>query len=198
MIDKDAALNKGWSGGFAVYLPLVALILCTGGDAQTFPSESTIESLSDGSKKMLKELPILTDPFGLRLEIVNSQSVPQVSAFRTRVTATADHDLVVVTLKGANPEPCRLTTRISDFTALYTKEYPGGVVMAAIGEAVAINTAGNWSINPPGQESTTTVPLSEPGPVEIKVAYQVPKGTETFEVRYAAPVRGVATVPDTK
>ena len=151
------------------------------------------------------ELPFLMDLAQLKLEVTNTKIVDQISsssfgldATTTTTTANEGYQLVVVTLKGIVPHPCRITIETREFSVIYEEEttnYEGEKeVSLRVRLSDAVATGDIWSIAPEGTSVTLSIFRREPGPIILKVAVILPEKTTNFFVRYPALAKGKATI----
>jgi len=139
-----------------------------------------------------QELPFLMDLAQLELEVTNTEVVDQIlsSYGLNTVTLKAGEgiQLVVVTLKGIVPHPCRIIIKNSEFSVIYEKE-----TSLHIKVSLAITNNDSWSVSPEGF-SVSDIFIKEPGPIILKVAVILPEEITNFFVRYPALAKGKATI----
>ena len=139
-----------------------------------------------------QELPFLMDLAQLELEVTNTEVVDQIlsSYGLNTVTLSAGEgiQLVVVTLKGIVPHPCRIIIKNSEFSVIYEKE-----TSLHIKVSLAITNNDSWSVSPEGF-SVSDIFIKEPGPIILKVAFTLPEKITNFFVRYPALAKGKATI----
>jgi len=145
------------------------------------------------------ELPLLMDFAQLKLEVNNTEVVDQIYGMdMTTLSAKEGYKLVVVTLKGIVPHPCRIILETSEFSAIYEEEITNfkGEKEVDIKDRVsdAFATGGSWRIPPVGARVFTTCWIKEPGPIILKVAFTLPEKITNFFVRYPALAKGKATI----
>jgi len=150
-----------------------------------------------------QELPFLMDLAQLKLEVTNTEVVDQISSsnFGRDATTTADegYKLVVVTLKGIVPHPCRIAIETRDFSAVYEKETSNskGEKEVSLGfdvsDAIA-TTDDSWILTGDISYFISILYIREPGPTIIKVAFIFPEKITSFFVRYPTLAKGKATI----
>jgi len=143
-----------------------------------------------------QELPFLMDLAQLKLEVTKTEVVDQISsssfgldATTTTTTANEGYQLVVVTLKGIVPHPCRIIIKNSEFSVIYEKETSLHIEVSS-----AITSIDSWSVPPEGFSVTSDIFIKEPGPIILKVAVILPEKITNFFVRYPALAKGKATI----
>jgi len=148
------------------------------------------------------ELPFLMDLAQLKLEVTNAEVVDQISSssFGRDATTTANegYKLVVVTLKGIVPHPCRIAIETRDFSAVYEKETTNskGEKEVSLGFDVsdAIATDDRWTLTGDSIYRYNILYIREPGPIILKMAVCLPEQINNFFVRYFALAKGKATI----
>ena len=151
------------------------------------------------------ELPFLMDFAQLKLEVINTEVVDQISSSSfgrddTTLSAKEGYKLVVVTLKGIVTHPCKIAIETREFSAIYEEETTNNKgeketsLDVIVSDAVA--TGDSWSIPPVGARAFTVCPIKEPGSIILKVAFTLPEKITNFFVRYPALAKGKATIPE--
>ncbi|GAJ20676.1 unnamed protein product [marine sediment metagenome] len=114
------------------------------------------------------------------------------------LSADEGYKLVVVTLKGIVPHPCRIAIETRDFSAVYEKETTNskGEKEVSLGFRVsdAIATDDSWLLIGYSSYSYRTFYIREPGPIILKMAVCLPEQITNFFVRYFALAKGKATI----
>jgi hypothetical protein len=140
-----------------------------------------------------QELPFLMDLAQLKLEVTNTEVVDQISSSygldTTTLSANEGYQLVVVTLKGIVPHPCRIIIKNSEFSVIYEKETSLHIEVSS-----AITNNDSWSVPPEGFSVTSDIFIKEPGPIILKVTVILPEKITNFFVRYPALAKGKATI----
>ena len=140
-----------------------------------------------------QELPFLMDLAQLELEVTNTEVVDQISSSygldTITLSANEGYQLVVVTLKGIVPHPCRIIIKNSEFSVIYEKETSLHIEVSS-----AITNNDSWSVPPEGFSVTSDIFIKEPGPIILKVAVILPEKITNFFVRYPALAKGKATI----
>jgi len=92
--------------------------------------------------------------------------------------------LVVVTLKGTIPAPCRLALETSEFAAIYEKITTNGEGEKKSNVSIELSSGfakgDSWAIPPAGSRSTTTYYIQETGNILIKVVFALPEDVNDF------------------
>ena len=143
------------------------------------------------------ELPFLMDLAQLKLEVINTEVVDQVSGFVGTLSAKEGYNLVVVTLKGIVTDPCLIPINTGEFSAIYEREFTNNkgeketTLLIRVSDAIASN---DWLIS---KADVYTYCIKEPGPIIIKVAFILSEKITNFFVRYPALAKGKATISGT-
>jgi len=135
------------------------------------------------------ELPFLMDLTQLKLEVMNMEVVDKISGYNTTISAKEGFKLFVVTLIGIVTEPCQIIIGAEEFSAIYGEETSFSTKVS-----VAFASDDSWSVPPEGFSVTSIIPIKEPGPIIIKVAFILPEKITSFFVRYPALAKGKATI----
>jgi hypothetical protein len=145
-----------------------------------------------------QELPFLMDLAQLKLEVTNTEVVDQISNSNTTLSVKKGYKLVVVTLKGIVTDPCKIPIKTSEFSAIYEEETTNNKgekeTNIHIEVSAAIAKGDSWSISQVGVRVTSSYYIYEPGPIILKVAFNLPEKITSFFVRYPTLAKGKATI----
>ena len=146
-----------------------------------------------------QELPFLMDFAQLKLEVTNTEVVDQISSYfgldTLTLSAKEGDKIVVVTLKGIVPHPCRITIEPRDFSVICEEETTKskGEKEVSLGFRVSDATSGvtgeSW-----GWLLTRSTFTGKPGPIILKMAVCLPEKITNFFVRYPVLAKGKTTI----
>lgn len=159
--------------------------------------------VASASAALSEELPVLLDPGELRLKVVKTEVRTRIAdRVQSVLSARPGGKLVVVTLSGTAPRPCRITLEAREFTVVYREKQTlaGGkeeVVVRIQPSAAVADETEFWSMLPQGATgAVASLPVRKAGPVTLRFAVFLPKSVHTFAVRYPTLATGTATVPE--
>ncbi|NVN98060.1 MAG: hypothetical protein HXX17_01975 [Geobacteraceae bacterium] len=158
-----------------------------------------------------KELPLMADLSKLRLKIIETTTVEKLPGYMQSMAATPDEEsesssyyrapegkkIVVVTLKGSIPSPCRLTYDSAEFVALYDQSVTSSTGVKKIrtvsSHAAGVTTTDSWQISTEGV-STNSIEVYAASPLILRIAFYLPKEVESFDLRYPTAIAKKATI----
>lgn len=158
-----------------------------------------------------QELPLLADLSKLRLKIVETTTVEKLPGYMRSMAVTPDEEsesssfyrapegkkIVVVTLKGSIPSPCRLSYDSAEFVALYDQSVASssGVkkTRTVSNHAAGVTTSDSWQISTEGV-STNSIEFYTASPFIIRIAFYIPKEVESFDLRYPTAIAKKASI----
>lgn len=152
-----------------------------------------------------QELPLLADLAKLRLNVINTEVVDKLPSVERTVThsqigggfipdfetsyytAPEGRKIVVVTLKGKIPYPCRIFYTSADFGALYdvTTSNAAGEKKTStkLDYAAGVTTMDDWLISKE-EIRTNSIETFAASPFIFRIAFYLPKEVNSFFVRY--------------
>jgi hypothetical protein len=157
---------------------------------------------------LAEELPLFIDLAPLNLEVIKTEVVDKISTSvlesRT-LSAKEGNRLVIVTLKGNIPSPCKIMLWSTDFAAIVISEKMATTDDKGRNDsylfsssqqqstAIALDSS-FWDIPPSNKHLLMYHNFYNPGPITIKVAFILPATVDKFIVRYPSLARGKAMV----
>jgi hypothetical protein len=157
--------------------------------------------------------PLLTDLSKLSLHVTGTELLDRIQneGDEEALTPLMGGKLVVVTLGGQAPDPCRIALHAREFSAVFERATMGSIgekeVETRVVQSLAIrfNNDGRWciaghprptrtgGINP--GEAQCTQYLWTPSPVTIQVVFELGEALEQFALRYPAAIGDAVPMP---
>ena len=145
-----------------------------------------------------QELPFLMDFAQLKLEVTNTEVVDQISCVFCTDTITFSakegDKIVVVTLKGIVPHPCRITIEPRDFSVIYEEETTNSKGEKEVSLGFRVSDATSVTGESWGWLLTRSTFTGKPGPIILKMAVCLPEQITDFFVRYPVLAKGKTTI----
>ena len=135
-----------------------------------------------------ENLPILYDLGDLHLKLERVTQVDAVQDFQSRLAPNPGQKMWVVRLTGKAVKPCIVAAEIREMVAVYLKpgtEPVSNRIQIKLSDAINLDArAGGWAILPArATGGSQSVPVKEPGPVHIDVAFILSANVTEFNLR---------------
>jgi len=160
------------------------------------------ETNAPASSVSQENLPLLLDLAQLKLKIISTQIVDQISSEQSlKLLPKEGYKLAIVELEGLLDSPAKIALDTQEFSILYEEKTKKNIYGTEVLDkriqvikCSALAMGSGWSIAVEGQQTTTVHDFTDAGPISIKIAVTLPQNVSAFVVRYPALAEGQASV----